>query len=314
MSEEFEVRRFEKSMSKEWNEFVAKSKNATFLFIRDYMDYHSDRFEDHSLLFFKNGKLRALFPGCKIGDDLYSHAGLTYGGLLSDNSSTTEDTLIIFKLLADYAKDKGFKRIHYKPVPHIYHKLPAEEDLYALFRFGARLDVRNVSAAIDTSNMLKFRDIRKHGVKKALRAGIEIKESTDYKSFWDILSLNLNDKYGAKPVHSLEEMTALAKAFPENIKLFTAVKDEETLGGTVCFITPETVHTQYISASKEGKENGALDLLFAELINRFSFRCRYFDFGTSNEDGGRILNSSLIYQKEGFGARAVCYDSYVIDL
>ena len=33
----------------EWDHFIATAKNATFLFQRDFMDYHQDRFEDFSL-------------------------------------------------------------------------------------------------------------------------------------------------------------------------------------------------------------------------------------------------------------------------
>ena len=35
-----------------WNGFNAKSKNSMFMFDRNYMDYHRDRFKDYSLLFY----------------------------------------------------------------------------------------------------------------------------------------------------------------------------------------------------------------------------------------------------------------------
>ena len=34
------------SSRRRWNEFVLLSRNATFLHLRDYMDYHADRFAD----------------------------------------------------------------------------------------------------------------------------------------------------------------------------------------------------------------------------------------------------------------------------
>ena len=46
-----------------WDSFVAASRNGTFLFMRDYMDYHADRFTDYSLMFYKGGRLLALLPG-----------------------------------------------------------------------------------------------------------------------------------------------------------------------------------------------------------------------------------------------------------
>ena len=33
-----------------WDAFVRASKNGNFLFLRDYMEYHRDRFEDASLV------------------------------------------------------------------------------------------------------------------------------------------------------------------------------------------------------------------------------------------------------------------------
>ena len=58
----FEIIRYTPDKADEWNQFIAKSKNGTFLFDRHYMDYHRDRFEDHSLMFYLEGALYALMP------------------------------------------------------------------------------------------------------------------------------------------------------------------------------------------------------------------------------------------------------------
>lgn len=308
-----EVLLYNHYLKNEWDRFVSASKNGTFLFLRDYMDYHSDRFEDSSLIFKENNSITALLPACRVGNSLVSHAGLTYGGLILNSKATTSGVLHIFDEIISYLRKEGFSDFIYKPVPYIYHDIPAEEDLYALFRNDARLTVRNVSSVIDLKNRLKMRDIRKYGIRKASKLGIEIKESSDYKSFWNILQRNLSEKYNSTPVHSFEEIEVLSSKFPENIILSAAFMDEEIIAGTVLYVTPTVVHTQYISASPLGKETGALDLLFDNMLKKFNNR-KYFDFGTSNEDGGRRLNESLIYQKEGFGGRAVCYDTYLLKI
>ena len=41
-----QVARYDKSQETEWNSFVGRSKNGTFLFNRGFMDYHADRFTD----------------------------------------------------------------------------------------------------------------------------------------------------------------------------------------------------------------------------------------------------------------------------
>ena len=59
---------------------------------------------------------------------------------------------------------------------------------------------------------------------------------------------------------------------------------------------------------------GALDLLFHQLIYDRYAQKRYFDFGISTEHGGQMLNEGLLFQKEGFGGRAVVYDTYEMEV
>jgi hypothetical protein len=93
------------------------------------------------------------------------------------------------------------------------------------------------------------------------------------------------------------------------------VFDGETpVGGTLLFLTPQVLHTQYISANAFGKQHGAIDLLFDHLINNTYKDYPYIDFGKSTVSDSADLNEQLIFQKEGFGARAVCYDTYEYDL
>lgn len=307
----FDISRYSAAHEQSWNDYVTRAKNGTFLFNRSYMDYHKDRFTDHSLLFYKHNKLYALLPAHVQGDTMYSHFGLTYGGLIMDNHVTSADVLTLFGHLNDYLRANGIKRMVYRPTPFIYHLTPAEEDLYALFCIcNARLTGRNLSTVIDMSHALKWRRIRLAGVKQCQRDQIEVVQSEDYRAFWQILTDNLLAKYQAQPVHTLQEMELLHGCFPENIKLFTAQRQQQILGGVVVYTTHQTVHVQYISASAEGKQQRVLDAVFHHLIHHEYSNYRYFDFGKSTEQDGRYLNQSLIYQKEGFGGRGVCYDTY----
>jgi len=278
------------------------------------MDYHSDRFLDMSLMIYKNDVLCALLPANKKRDILYSHQGLTYGGLLLSFKISAEDVLLIFQQINVFLKDHGITKVIYKTIPWIYHVCPAEEDLYALFRLQARLIGRNLSSTIIHSHILKFTESRKSGLRKAIKNNIKVKESNDFDSFWYILSNNLNHKYGTSPVHSVDEIKLLHERFPDQIKLYVALLEQDIIAGTVLYITKQVVHTQYISANPIGKELGALDLLFDHLINYEYLSYPYFDFGQSTEDNGLFLNQSLIFQKEGFGGRGVVYDVYEYDL
>ncbi len=307
----FEIIRYKEEKQHEWNLFVVTSKNGTFLFDRKYMDYHKDRFRDHSLMIYKDGKLYALFPANEKDETLITHGGLTYGGLITNANSKAGDVLILFKELNIYLKHNNIHKVIYKAIPWIYHRIPSEEDLYALFKeCSANLIKRDISSVIIPSRPLKWNRDRIYGAKKANSNSIIVEQSDDFKSFWRILTDNLKDKYGVKPVHSLEEILMLKSKFPHNILLYTATIDNEVLGGTVLYITPQVIHSQYISASKMGKKLRVIDAVYARILNYDFADYPYFDFGKSTECGGQILNESLIYQKEGFGGRGVCYDTY----
>lgn len=310
-----EIIRYRREDKELWNSFVSKARNATFLFDRNYMDYHADRFDDNSFMFYHKGKLKAVLPANVAGDTLYSHQGLTYGGLLLDKKATVEDVLECFDSLNSWLRENGISKVVYKALPWIYQQYPSEEDLYALtWKCKAQLISRDISSSIVIDNKLKFAESRKSGIRKALSLNIEVGESNDVDGFWHVLEDNLGNRYNAKPVHTSSEMKLLMSRFPNNIKLYVAKMHGEIVGGTLIYVTPQVVHTQYISASVEGKKHGALDLLFDYIINKVYANCRYFDFGKSTEQGGAYLNEPLIFQKEGFGGRGVCYDWYQWEL
>ncbi len=310
-----EIRRYRREDKELWNSFVNKARNATFLFDRNYMDYHADRFDDNSFMFYHKGKLKAVLPANVAGDTLYSHQGLTYGGLLLDKKATVEDVLECFDSLNSWLRENGISKVVYKALPWIYQQYPSEEDLYALtWKCKAQLISRNIASTIVIDNKLKFAESRKSGIRKALSLNIEVGESNDVDGFWHVLEDNLGNRYNAKPVHTANEMKLLMSRFPNNIRLYVAKMNGEIVGGTLIYVTPQVVHTQYISASVEGKKHGALDLLFDYIINKVYANCRYFDFGKSTEQDGAYLNEPLIFQKEGFGGRGVCYDWYQWEL
>lgn len=304
-----EVRRYNPDDADRWNSFVAESKNGTFLLDRRYMDYHADRFTDYSLLFYLDDKLVALLPANVQGDILFSHGGLTYGGLVTTDKFKTVDALDVFTYLRKHLLLEGFERVIYKPCPWIYHSLPSEEDLYALFRFGARLAGRDVATVVDLHNMLPMTTLRRRQAKKALDNGVTVSRENGFGKFWKVLDDNLMQRYGVHPVHTLDEISLLASRFP-GIELYEAHLGGETIGGVVLYVCGKVAHVQYISANELGKEIGAIDLIFSRIIDAVPPRCRYLDFGKSTEQFGYFLNKGLIFQKEGFGGRAVCYDTY----
>ncbi len=309
-----EIKRYTPENKILWNSFVNSSKNGTFLFLREYMEYHADRFTDHSLLVYEGNKLLAVLPAHEVGNAFYSHRGLTYGSLVLSVKNTSGEVLDIFGTIVSYLKENGFISWEYKCVPHIYHTYPAEEDLYALFRYNARLIARNISIAIPMENRIRFSRVRRRAISRADEEGVVIRESNNFVPFWKVLTENLQSRFGVFPVHTVEEITYLNSLFPDKIRLFDAWLGDEIIGGCTVYDTGQTLHVQYSSATPHGKEIGAIDVLYRHLIDQVYIHKKYIEFGQSTEQMGHYLNKGLIAQKEGFGGRGVVYDIYQLDI
>jgi hypothetical protein len=308
------VRRYAPEDEAAWDDLVGRSRSAHFLFRRGYMDYHSDRFEDHSLLVSEGGRLSAVLPANIDGRTVTSHGGLTFGGLLADGGLSTRRTVAVLEAVVAHLRELGVQSLLYKAVPHIYHRVPAEEDLYALHSLGARLVRRDVASAIRLTARLPYSKGRKADIKVAERSGVEVQASHDFDAFMELQRHVLETRYDAAPVHSAGELALLAGRFPDGIKLHTAAIEGRLVAGVVVYETPVVAHTQYIAVNEEGRNAHALDKLVDALISSYEGRKLWWDFGTSMLESGRALNEPLLRNKESYGARAVLYDHYVLDL
>jgi hypothetical protein len=302
------------NQKREWDKFVTNSKNGTFLFYRDYMEYHSERFTDHSLMFYEEHNLIAVMPANVKNETLFSHGGLTFGGIVYNQKMKTSQMLDLFESMKEYLRKLGIRQIVYKALPHIYHKIPSEEDLYALFLNDARLVRRDVASAIFMENKLNFAKDKRQFIKKAKIDGLEVIRSYDFKEYMSIKEADLDKKYGVKPTHTPEEIDLLASRFPENIKLFSVYVNKSMVAGVIVYEYDTVAHAQYLASTEKGKELHAADSIFGFLINDYYSGKKYFDFGIATEKEGKYLNKGLIDYKERFGGRAIVYDHYIIDV
>lgn len=309
------VKRYSAADKSEWDAFVQRSKNGTFLLIRDYMEYHADRFRDHSLMIYDDsGRLLALMPANEAGHEVISHEGLTYGGVITGSEMTTPTMLAVIDVVMGYLSAAKFRRWHYKTIPHIYHRHPAEEDLYCLFRLGARLWRRDILSVVCADDRLPLQQRRRRKVQQARKARLLFEECSDFSNYWALLEETLMQRHGVKPTHSLSEITLLRARFPNEIRLHVARDMEEMVAGVVIYNTSRVAHVQYVAVSERGRRIGALDGLIADLMEGTYSRSAYLDFGISTEQAGKILNVGLVQQKEGFGARAIVHDQYEIEI
>lgn len=278
------------------------------------MEYHSDRFIDNSLMIFKDKKVVALLPANIEGEAIYSHQGLTYGGLLILPSLKIADLTELFKKLLSYLESINIQKLYLKQIPSFYNRLPSEGLDYLLQLVQGACYRVDSASVIDYRNDIQIQSNRLEGVKKAQKHNLVIKEEDNLGDFWNfILTPNLQEQHNAEPTHTAEEITLLKKSFPNNIRQFNVYHDGRIVGGATIFETSTTAHVQYISANSEKQTLGTLDFLFNHLIKVTFKNKRYFDFGTSNENAGKQLNKGLAYWKECFGARTSVHRSFKID-
>lgn len=309
----FSIKKYDGN-SKQWNSFLRNSKNGTFLFNRNYMEYHSDRFFDYSLMVYnEKSVLIALFPASIHGEELRSHGGLTYGGFIVDHTMRTEKMLQIFQYFIEYVKSKHIKKIVYKAIPHIYHTMPSEEDLYSLFRYGFKLFRRDVSSTINM-RLTELKGQKRNGANKAAKLGMSLVETYNSENILKVVNTNLEDKYNVTAVHTSEEMNLLKTRFKKNIIMYDLAHEGEIVGGAILYIDNNVVHAQYITTTYEAKKNRGLDFIIVSLIDMYKDKYEWFDFGISTENQGMSLNGSLIKSKEEFNMSAVCYDFYELEI
>lgn len=311
--QQYLIRKYTSADYSIWNDFINQAKNATFLFHRDFMEYHHDRFEDYSLIVEDEKGWLAVLPANRVGEEVFSHQGLTYGGLVFKGDLKLEKVLLIFKSILQQLHISEIKTLHIKELPFIYSDYFSDELKYALFLAEAKLSRRDTLAVIDLSKEIKLASGRMEGVKRGIKNELIIKEENDFTSFWNLVLIpNLINKHHANPVHSLEEISNLKQKFPLNIRQFNVYKENEIVGGTTIFESKKVAHSQYISVSSSKNEYGTLDFLHHYLMTEVFKDKAFFDFGISNEEQGRKLNGGLSFWKESFGAKIVTQDFYQV--
>ena len=309
------VERYAADQQPAWDDFVTSSVNGTFLFYRDYMDYHADRFADFSLMVYDGDRLIALLPANRTGATLVSHGGLTYGGFVIDERMKTPLMLHVFDATLRWCREQALTGIRYKAIPPIYQRVPAQADLYALLLCGATITDRRVMSVIRPSERLPLPKGRRYMLNKARKHDLRVcRDDQNLAIYWQLLAATLETRHDAHPAHSLAEIDLLQRRFPQQIALYACYEAADMIAGVLIFESARVARTQYIAANARGRELGALDLILDHLLGDVFAQKPYFDFGTSHDPTSGALNGGLIEQKESFGARAITQDTYWIDL
>jgi len=282
------------------------------------MDYHNDRFEDFSLMIYKEGKLIALIPANIKGTGIYSHGGLTYGGLILKDNTALVDVESIFESTILFLKRNGIVQLEIKTFPNFYASQSSEELVYILNKKKASIVYQNLILAIDLRSDYKIYKSKRKRFKKLEQGGFQINQGFDeFRPFWEkLLEPRLYEKHNTQPVHNLDEITKLSQSFPENIVQYTIYQNNELLAGITVFKTKRAVKSQYGIASKMGEKVGALDILFVYLIKKFKEEgYPFFSMGRINDDDyNNGYNTGMLKQKQEFGCEIYLQPVYQLDL
>ncbi|WP_445721866.1 FemAB family protein [Flavobacterium sp.] len=310
----YHVKKYTKEYYSLWNDFVANAKNATFLFHRDFMEYHSDRFEDYSLLIFdEKDNLKAILPANRVGDTVYSHQGLTYGGLVLEKNVKLLEVDHFFEFIFRFLKIEKISILFYKPINSFYETKKSEEYLFSFFKYKAELLKRELNFCIPFREEFKISKSKLKHYKK--KANLEIKKATDFSDFWKkVLQPRLALKHNTKPVHSLEEITLLGRIFPNNIVQYNAYYEDEIIAGITIFKSGKVIKSQYGATTDLGEKLRALDFLYFKLIEQYKEEFDFFDMGTCTENSILGYNLGLITQKEELGCSFFNQDTYRVVL
>ena len=313
------VREFNATEFDLWDEFCDVALQATPLHTRKFLSYHGDRFQDVSLMIELDNRLVGLFPAAISSGDtelIVSHPGITFGGILHAGKLKGDRMISAFHEVCRHYRQRGFVRLLYKAVPHFYHTVPSQDDIYALFRLGAHRIRCDLSCSIDLAARQAVSDRRRRSLKKAKKASASVVEGFRYLSqLWPVLERNLQERHHVAPVHTIEEISFLAERFPEQITCAVVEVEGSVEAGVVILKSRTVHHAQYITSSARGSAVCALDAVFEHCIRSAAAEgARWFDFGISNENDGLVLNDGLYQFKSEFGGTGTVHEFYELDI
>lgn len=311
---EYKIRQYQKEDYTVWNAFISVAKNATFLFHRDFMEYHANRFKDASLLVFDEEELVAVLPANGVENTIFSHQGLTYGGLVLGPKAKLSSVIGIFKDVLLHLHQNQITKLQIKTIPGFYCNYFSEELDYCMFLLNAKTIRQDALSVIDLTQPFFITKTRRESINRGKKNNLIIKEEPNFELFWnEILMPNLERRYHAKPVHSCEEIIQLYEHFPKNIRHFNVYFEGKIVAGSTVFVTENVAHPQYISANENRNELGCIDFLYHHLIHEVFSDKKFFDFGPSHEDNGRKINEGILFWKESFGAKTTTQPFYEVN-
>ncbi len=309
-----EVRRFEESMAEEWDDFLIRSANGTFLQSRAFLDIEGRSPSDHSLVLVEVqsgiSTVVGVVPGHRVDAKFISHPGATHGGLIYLPRDGLERVTRLIAEIASALRAEAMEDWLVSPVPVPLRRVRTEADLCGYWRAGARLVGRGGGSFLPAGIPLGRRKNRRF----ARRAGVRCCVATSPESGFRLIEEVVMSRHHASTTHSQEQIRNLIRNFPDQIEMLEGWVGSQLVCAAITFRMPTCLHFQYMGATEAGRETQALDSLVEFASITATHLGLGLSFGVSTLKGGRVLNAGLAAFKEGFGALPMVHDTYEIAL
>jgi hypothetical protein len=307
-------------LDEEWDSFVWESPAGTIFSTLRFLSYHPPgRFQQHNLAVKESGNILCVMAGGMggggAGECSYrSPVGASFGGPVLPDFDVGR-ALEAIEALTGELRREGVRGVEIALPPPCYSRELDQSLAYALGHAGYRVSGREATMVVDLATYEEgsLDGALRRSLKKAEREGIRLGRGGDPRKFYAVLAANLASK-GAKPTHSLQELTRLFDLFPDRFVLVEAVLGGEVVGGCLVVVcNTQAALAFYICDDGEHRPLRVAEAAIAgaaDLLKRSG--CRYFDLGTVSMEGE--VNWGLVRFKSKFGGRVEMRERYCLSI
>jgi hypothetical protein len=301
--------------------------NGEFINTNRYLSYHPrSRFSDDSIVVVdqRSRAVKGLVMAACLSTNtnhIVSHPGTTFAGPIFKSNQRVDEIDQVLGLMLGYYESK-YRVVEFRLQPTVYASQPTEEISYFLMKRGYRHEYTALTNIINLTSISCTDDIfqlyepkRRNQVRKCIRE-YDYSISLDCRldaNIWGSMNANLASKYGTSSTHTFEEISALKGLFPQNIIACEAQRSDGRYGAfALVYKFKNVFHTQYLDLNYELRTEYPNLLLIHNLIEMaIGEGFKWFSFGASTENRGKMLNTGLYNFKKGFGGGRILQSAFV---
>ncbi len=293
------IKKYQKDDLAQWNLFIENSLNGTFLLDREFMEYHSDRFTDHSLMIFDENILICCIPAHEVDKKWFSHRGLTYGGLIFKEVKKGNEIVEVLNAITKYLKTNNFNSCEFNLSPPIYNDAH-DEILETLISNGFEITrtFDNMHVMLEDRSTVSSK--KTAGYRNGTFSDLVFSTTASIEVFYnEVLVPSLKSRHAAAPVHTLKELEKLKENFSDEIIVHAVYQNNQMISGVLFFIKDNIVKSQYAASTQQGFKMRAMDFLYIESMQYFNTAGKkIMDYGTANNPDGSIISGLKRFKKE----------------